>query len=102
MSSSYKCLHCERTFASPYGLKRHISDKHQYVNNEIEDEGAPFQTKVVEEPGLWDDEGTPFQMNIDDLWDNPGAPTQEESGLCDEDFTTNYIAEVIIKYFNEK
>jgi DNA-directed RNA polymerase subunit RPC12/RpoP len=45
MSSSYKCLHCERTFASPYGLKRHISDKHQYVNNEIEDKGALFQTK---------------------------------------------------------
>jgi hypothetical protein len=41
-------------------------------------------------------------MNIDDLWDNPGALTQEGSSFCDEDFTMNYIAEVIIKYLNEK
>ena len=52
MSSSFTCLYCDRIFASPYGLKRHISEKHQYDNNEIKDEEAPFQTKVVEEPGL--------------------------------------------------
>src|SRR4051812_38364741 len=102
MSPSYKCLYCECTFAFPYGLKRYISDKYQYVNNEIENEGTPFQTKVVEEPSLWNNEGIPFQMNINDLWDNSGALIQEESSFCNEDFTTNYIAEVIIKYFNEK
>ena len=83
MSSSFTCLHCDRTFASPYGLKRHISEKHQYDNNEIEDEGAPFQ------------------MNIDGLWDNPGAPNQDEHSFWD-DFMTNYTTEVIIKYINEK
>ena len=74
-SSSYKCLHCIRTFATPYGLKRHISERHQYYNNE--DEGESFQTNIVEEPGLWDDDA---------------APTQEESGLWDDE------SEVIIIY----
>ena len=31
---TYECIHCRRTFASPYGLKRHISAKHQYINAE--------------------------------------------------------------------
>ena len=101
MSSSFTCLYCDRTFASPYGLKCHISEKYQYDNNEIEDEGAPFQTKVVEEPGLWDDEGTPFQMNIDGLWDNSGALNQDELSFWD-DFMKNYNTEVIIKYINRK
>ncbi len=39
---SYKCLHCERTFTFSYRLKRYISKKHQYNNNEIEDEGTLF------------------------------------------------------------
>ena len=101
MSSSFTCLYCDRTFASPYGLKCHISEKYQYDNNEIEDERAPFQTKVVEEPGLWDDEGTPFQINIDGLWDNPGALNQDELSFWD-DFMKNYNTEVIIKYINRK
>ena len=101
MSSSFMCLHCDRTFASPYELKRHISEKHQYDNNEIEDEGALLQTKVAEESGLWDDKGTPFQMNIDSLWDNSGAPNQDELSFWD-DFMTNYNIEIIIKYINRK
>jgi hypothetical protein len=75
-SSSYKCLYCIRTFATPYGLKRHISERHQYYNNE--DEGESFQTNIVEEHGLWDDDDE--------------APTQEESGLWDDE------SEVIIIY----
>ena len=46
---SYKCLLCSRIFGTPVGLKRHISEKHQYENiNET------FQLSKVpsEEPGL--------------------------------------------------
>ena len=32
----YQCLHCSRTFSTPFGLKRHISDRHQYIANEGE------------------------------------------------------------------
>jgi len=35
---TYKCEFCNRTFASPYALKRHISAKHEYVIDENEDE----------------------------------------------------------------
>jgi hypothetical protein len=79
-SSSYKCLYCVRIFATPYGLKRHISERHQYNNDDDEEES--FQTNIiVEEPGLWDD------------YD---VQTLEESGLWDEDFI--YYAEVTIIY----
>ena len=52
---AYKCFYCSRTFASPYALKRHISDKHQY----IEDEGEASSSRIpFDEPGLWDDDIT--------------------------------------------
>ena len=69
---TYKCLHCSRTFATTQGLKRHISEKHQYG---IEDEKTAAQMNIVEEPGLWDDEDKPYE---------------EEPGLWDDDFTMNY------------
>src|ERR1051326_2862483 len=49
----YQCLHCSRTFSTPFGLKRHISDRHQY----IADEGESSQSNLLpyEEPGLWDE-----------------------------------------------
>jgi len=31
---TYSCLYCSRTFATPFGLKRHISEKHQYCHIE--------------------------------------------------------------------
>lgn len=75
---SYKCLHCSRTFATPYALKRHISDKHQYNTNEDEEEAFQGTISVPsEEAGLWDE---------DILY--------EEPGLWEEDFTMNY-SEVI-------
>lgn len=54
----YQCLHCSRTFSTPFGLKRHISDRHQY----IADEGESSQSNLLpyEEPGLWDED---FIMN---------------------------------------
>ena len=61
---TYTCLHCSRTFATPYALKRHISDKHKYTD---EDEGETFRLNLpYEEPGLWDND----------------LPTKEP-GLCD-------------------
>src|SRR5436853_7856242 len=33
----YQCLHCSRTFSTPFGLKRHISDRHQYISIDAED-----------------------------------------------------------------
>ena len=52
---TYTCLHCSRTFATPYALKRHISDKHKYTGDE--DEGETSRLNLpYEEPGLWDDD----------------------------------------------
>src|SRR5213080_998965 len=50
----YQCLHCSRTFSTPFGLKRHISDRHQYIANE----GESSQSNLLpyEEPGLWDED----------------------------------------------
>jgi DNA-directed RNA polymerase subunit RPC12/RpoP len=70
---SYKCSHCPRTFSSPYGLKRHISIKHQYVDEDIRDEKEFKPTIQTDEPGLWDDE----------------KPT-EENLFSDDDFIMNY------------
>ena len=82
---SFKCTYCSRTYSSPYGLKRHISSKHQYIINDNEE--APTQTKIVEESGLWDDD--------EDEEASTSAKIAEESGLWDEDFIMNY-SEVII------
>jgi hypothetical protein len=83
---SYKCSHCSRFFSTPYALKRHISEKHQY--NNIDEIGeAVTQTNIAEELRLWDE------------------PYEEEPGLWDEDdFTMNY-SKVISKpsfYSNNK
>ena len=77
---TYKCSYCSRTFATPYALKRHISDKHRYDLNENEETS---QTNIVEEPGLWDDE-------------DEETPIREEAGLWDdEDEAEAPIREVI-------
>ena len=61
---TYQCSHCSRTFLTPYALKRHVSDKHQYI---IEDEVEPSGSKLpYEEPGLWD-EDLPTEEH---LWDD--------------------------------
>ena len=64
---TYDCIHCSRTFATPYALKRHISAKHQYI-----DEGEPSHSNIpYDEPGIWDD------LSIDEhtLWDEK-LPTE--------------------------
>jgi len=69
---TYNCLHCSRTFATPYGLKRHISDKHQYIN---EEEGETSHSELpYEEPGLWDDD---FIMDNDEAEPITFEPTTE-------------------------
>jgi len=61
---TYTCLHCSRTFATPYALKRHISDKHKYTD---EDEGETSRLNLpYEEPGLWDDD---LPTKEPGLWD---------------------------------
>ena len=45
---TYDYIHCSRTFATPYALKRHISAKYQYI-----DEGEPSHSNIpYDEPGL--------------------------------------------------
>src|ERR1044071_9858880 len=90
---SYECLYCSRTFATPYVLKRHISAKHQFIN---EDEGKASSSQMpYEEPGLWDDDlltDEPSLWNNDDLLtgdqDKENDPitikTQEESEKSNE------------------
>jgi hypothetical protein len=69
---TYTCLHCSRTFATSYALKRHISDKHKYTDV---DEGETSRLNLpYEEPGLWDDD-LPY----------------EEHGLCDDDLPTEEL-----------
>ena len=72
---TYECLHCKRTFSSPYALKRHISSKHAYDTNIDEDEGESSQSKMTyeEEPGLWDDEDLPTEES--GLWDDEEQTT---------------------------
>ena len=53
---TYNCLHCSRTFATPYALKRHISEKHQYHIIEEEEGESSHSNLPYEEPGLWDDD----------------------------------------------
>ena len=68
----YKCLHCSQTFATPYALKRHISDKHQYI---AEDEGKTSRLNIpYEEPGLWDDD---LPIEEPSLWDDD-LPTEDQ------------------------
>src|SRR5262245_5454620 len=70
---TYKCTHCSRTFATPYGLKRHISAKHQFIN---EDEGESSSRMPYEEPGLWDDYLPTDEYN---LWENDDLLTEDQN-----------------------
>jgi hypothetical protein len=87
---TYKCLHCSRTFATPYSLKRHISDKHQYINEQSNKDEEAFQSNVpYEEPGLWDDDDKEaFQSNMilnEDDDKEANIILNEEAGLWDDD-----------------
>src|SRR5271170_5364032 len=87
---SYKCNYCSRTFAKPYGLKRHISDKHEY---DVEEEGETSHSNLPwKEPGLWDDDDDnndlPSYCEEPGLWDDDNddndLPYREEPGLWDD------------------
>ena len=41
-------------FLNPFGLKRHISDRHQYIADE--GESSQLNLLLYEEPGLWDED----------------------------------------------
>ena len=61
---TYTCLHCSRTFRTPVGLKRHISEKHQYEDiNKVKE---TFQSSKVpsKEPGLWDENFTKDEVIV--------------------------------------
>ena len=62
---TYTCLHCFRTFATPYILKRHISDKHKYTD--IDEGETSCLNLPYEEPDLWDDD---LPTNEPGLWDD--------------------------------
>ena len=70
---TYLCSYCDRTFSTSLALKRHISDKHQYID---EEEGATSQSRMLyeEEPGLWDDD---FPTEETGLWDDD-QPTKDQ------------------------
>ena len=63
----YSCLHCSRTFATPYALKRHISNKHQYIS---EEEGESSRANIpYVEPGLQDNDLPMDYAEDQGLWD---------------------------------
>lgn len=70
---TYKCSHCSRTFATPYALKRHISDKHQYI---AEDEGETSRSNIIpyDDPSLWDDD---LPIEEAGLWEDD-LPTEDQ------------------------
>jgi Plavaka transposase len=92
---TYQCLHCSRIFSTPSGLKRHISDKHQYI-----DEGEPSQSNLLpyEEPGLWDED---FIMeddeDMEDIEDDEDVKDVEDEPITleqtDEDARLSEISE---------
>src|SRR3982074_903246 len=91
---AYQCLHCSCTFSTPSGLKRHISNKHQYV-----DEGEPSQLNLpYEEPGLWDED---FIMeddeDMEDIEDDEDVEDVEDEPIIleqtDEDARLSEISE---------
>jgi hypothetical protein len=77
---TYNCLYCSRTFATPYALKRHISDKHQYISEEGE---SSHLNVPYEEPGLWDDD-LPITYS-------------EEQGLWNDDLPINYSEDPMVR-----
>ena len=78
---SYQCTACSLTFANPYQLKRHISDKHRnrVTAGDNHDSGTS-KMSYQEEPGLWTDNDDSGTSKI---------PYQEEPGLWDDDIVDN-------------
>ena len=100
---TYQCLYCSRTFSTPSGLKRHISDKHQYI-----DEGEPSQSNLpYEEPGFWDEdfimeddedmEDIEDDENVEDIEDDEDVEDVEDEPITleqtDEDARLSEISE---------
>lgn len=91
--TSYACLLCSRTYGTPVGIKRHISEKHQYENI---DEIFQLSKVIIEEPGLWDED---FKMNENpaNLWDEDFKINENPANLWDEDFTKDKVVIIVIK-----
>jgi hypothetical protein len=63
-----QCLYCKRTYSSAYGLKRHLSEKHQYIEEkEINKEIIPT---IQDLSNLWDINFTLGDFNDDFNDDN--------------------------------
>src|SRR6059058_761793 len=85
----YQCLHCSRTFSTPFGLKHHISDRHQY----IADEGESSQSNLLpyEEPGLWDEDFIMEDEEDEEVEEDEEYEEDEskQGDIMDEEFEDN-------------
>lgn len=91
---TYKCLYCSRTFATPYALKRHISDKHPHTNIDESEGETSHSNMPYEEPGLWDDD-----LTMEDVWAEP--TTSEPTIESHEDLRSLEIADEESEKSNE-
>ena len=53
---TFQCSYCSRIYSNAYGLKRHISDKYQFINDQ--EKTISLKIPLYEEPDLWDEEFT--------------------------------------------
>ena len=96
--TSFECKACSRTFASPYALKRHISDKHR---NQVTSDSNDFRTSEMpyEEPGLWTDDDDnvetskiPYQEDPD-FWniDDDNNNSKDKNKMVSNNFIISWI-----------
>jgi hypothetical protein len=86
---SYQCTACSLTFANPYQLKRHISDKHRNrVTTGSNDDDETSKMSYQEEPELWTDD--------DDVTSK--MPYREESGLWTDDDNNDDKDKMVSKF----
>jgi Zinc-finger double-stranded RNA-binding len=95
--TSFECKACSRTFASPYALKRHISDKHR--NHDISDDDDGPSEMPYEEPGLWTDDDDNVETSKvtyqeePDLWDidNDNDDSKDKNKMVSNNFIISWI-----------
>lgn len=90
----YQCLHCSRTFATSYALKRHISDKHRYI---VEDENKDETNIPIEQHDddiIMQDyeaaEAITLKQNVESH-DHDLHPDEENSEIDDESHETDDV-----------
>jgi|SRR5688572_27203112 len=107
---SYECTACKLTFANPYHLKRHISEKHRNrVTAGDDHDSGTSKMSYQEDPDLWTDydSGTskiPYQEDPN-LWtdDDDGTskiPYQEDPNLWTDDVVDNDDKDKMVSKFS--